>query len=209
MGLMGMASTAGLNALAHSVTFGINLAVFTNLLQYMYTRRKRKPFYCVLVATVCIMGDLVRHLINDAVNWELVNEGNGEKFKFDFTDCAYPVHPVGAAQCKAAQQSAALLVSTENALGLDLSMYNQDGSLSVYGWIFTIGGTWTGFAFLFIGVLWYADLGAKLRAQFAQLRGRTIDTANQVTEAFLTPVREDAELDGFLTPVTDPGSPIA
>ena len=86
---MGMASTAGLNALAHSVTFGVNLAVFTNLAQYMYTDTKARrnnifphwrrwgPFYCVAFATVGVMADLIRHLINDANNWYLINPADG------------------------------------------------------------------------------------------------------------------------------------
>jgi hypothetical protein len=33
--LMGVATAAGSRALTHTVTFGLNLAIFTNLIQYL------------------------------------------------------------------------------------------------------------------------------------------------------------------------------
>ena len=223
---MGMASTAGLNSLAHSLTFGINLAVFTNLAQYMYTDtklrrfnepthlRKWGPFYCILGATIGVMADLIRHLINDANNWFLVAR-NGYKLKFDFENCDYVIPQVTGLrdQCKAAGIGP-LTVTEENALGISLSMYNDDGSLSVYGWLFTIVGTWTGIALLFIGVFWYANIGAKLRRQFVALRGRQTNQLavqnDDVQQAFLTPISSAAIEEansGFLTPLSDPGTP--
>ena len=173
-----MVSSAGLNSLAHSVTFGINLAIFTNLIQFMSSKNKRGPLYCVIIATICVMADLVRHLLNDAVSWSLVDPFSSSSFGFNFNECEYPVVPHGT--CKGAGQK--LVVDRSNALGLDLSMFNPDGSLSMYGWIFTIFGTWTGFVFLFIGVFWYADMARKLRNQFSLLRG---DVLVEAQEAFL------------------------
>lgn len=211
MGFMGMASTAGLNAFAHSVTFGINLAVFTNLAQYMYTDIKRRgdgrwgPLYCVIGATVGVMADLSRHLINDSNNW-FIETGGGEKVKFDFDNCQYPIPVIsGSSQCSQIGMGPGI-VREENALGIEMSMYNPDGSLSVYGWIFTILGTWTGFGLLFVGVMWHSDIANKMRRQFRQLRNP------QVTEAFLTPESRAVDLNelenqGFLTPTSEPGSP--
>jgi hypothetical protein len=182
---MGMASTAGLNALAHSVTFGINLAVFTNLCQYMYTRGRRGPFYCVLTATVLVMADLVRHLINDANNWLLVSPLDGTRARFNLGDCRYVVRSVEGVtdQCDSAG-SGPFEVAEENALGIEISMYNPDGSLSVYGWFFTVFCTWTGFALLFAGIFWYANLWTKMRIRFNNLRGRTVDNGS-VTEELI------------------------
>lgn len=226
-----MASTAGLNALAHSVTFGINLAVFTNLAQYMYTGTKARrdyagshlrkwgPLYCVCLATVGVMADLIRHLINDANNWYLVGP-TGDKLHFDFDSCIYSIPSVsGSSQCAQKGVPGPFQVTEENALGIDMSMYNEDGSLSVYGWVFTIMGTWTGFAFLFVGILWYTGIVGKMRRQYAQLRGTEVEN-QQVHEAFLTPesrpvipMREDIEQSpaaaGFLTPFSEPSSPVA
>ena len=216
-----MASTAGLNSLAHSLTFGINLALFTNLLQYIYSETKLRrasiqpgwkkwgPFYCVLCATVGVMADLTRHLINDANNWSLASpSGAGDKVKFDLGNCEYTVPEVtGSDQC-ATRGMGPFVVQEENALGIAMSMYNDDGSLSVYGWLFTIVGTWTGFALLFVGISWYADLASKMRAQFANLRGHSTRVANEeAQEAFLTPLRDNES--GFITPLSEPGSPAA
>ncbi len=211
-----MASTAGLNSLAHSLTFGINLAVFTNLVQYMYMHSKpqrRGPLYCVIAATVLVMADLGRHLINDANNWFLSEAVTGNRLHFDLSDCTYTVGKIsGSPQCPDIGKGP-FNVSEENALGIDMSMYNEDGSLSVYGWLFTIFGTWSGFALLFIGIMWHSDLVRKLRRQFRLLR-RT-DRDQQVTEAFLTPESRAVDLEaesvnaGFLTPFSEPGSPAA
>lgn len=189
-----MASSAGLNGLAHSVTFGVNLAVFTNLAQFIYTETKLRrinipqshfqkwgPFYCILIATVGVMADLSRHLVNDANNWFLLNPLNNQTMKFDFAECIYAVPSVSGSSRCAARDSGPFIIREENALGVEMSMYNDDGSLSLYGWLFTILGTWSGFAFLFIGVLWYSNLVPKLRVQFAALRNQ------EASQAFIPP----------------------
>lgn len=209
-----MASTGGLNAFAHSLTFGINLAIFTNLAQYMYTDTVRRrhnirsrwikwgPFSCIILATIGVMADLVRHLINDSNNWFLVNASNpNQKMTFDFDNCVYGVPViVGNSQCSSAG-TGPFVVSEVNALGLDLSMYNDDGSLSFYGWTFTIMGTWTGFAFLFIGIAWYTNICQKMRQQYMTLRGGQI-LNQEAQEAFLSPISTRRD-DGFITPVSD------
>ncbi len=187
-----MASSAGLNSLAHSVTFGINLAVFTNLAQYMYTNppssRDKRPFICVVVATVLVLLDLVRHLINDSNNWFLVDP-KGAKYGFDFDNCIYNVSTIQGSLTCSDVGIGPVIVTEENALGISMSMYNEDGSLSVYGWGFTIFGTWTGFILLFIGIMWYSDILSKMRRQYTLLRRR-----DDVTEAFLTPESRPVEL---------------
>ena len=209
-----MASTGGLNAFAHSLTFGINLAVFSNLAQYMYTetiRRRRNirpgwikwgPFSCIILATLGVMADLTRHLINDSNNWFIVNASDPkQRTNFDFDNCVYGVPVIlGNMQCKSAGMGP-FIVSEENALGVDLSMYNDDGSLSFYGWTFTIIGTWTGFAFLFIGIAWYTNIGQKMRQQYLNLRGEPNQNL-EAQEAFLSPVSTRRD-EGFITPASD------
>ena len=159
--------------------------------------------YCVIGATVGVMADLARHLINDANNWGLI-AANGDRFKFHLADCAYTVQKIAGSQQCPDLGVGPVEVFEENALGIEMSMYNEDGSLSVYGWLFTIIGTWVGFALLFVGIFWYADIGTKLRRQFAQLRGTNVRN-EEVQQAFLTPdAREDEEsMGGFLTPLAD------
>lgn len=69
--------TPGAKALAHSLTWGINLAIFTNMLQFVGRscanksktipyRHRWGPFWCIFVGMIGVMGDLTRHLFNDA-----------------------------------------------------------------------------------------------------------------------------------------------
>jgi hypothetical protein len=164
--------------------------------------RRWGPFYFIILATIGVMADLTRHLINDANNWFLVKPQDPIKYHFDFENCMYQVPVViGNSQCKTAG-TGPFSVSEENALGLDMSMYNDDGSLSAYGWLFTIIGTWTGFAFLFIGMLWYTDIGNKMRRQYQALRGQIVQN-DEAREAFLSPVPTSSRQEGFITPLSE------
>lgn len=163
------------------------------------------------------MADLTRHLINDASNWFLLSPTSGDRARFDLENCQYSIPKVVdiTGQCKSAGVGP-LLVEEENALGIEMSMYNDDGSLSVYGWLFTIVGTWTGFILLFVGVIWYADLGNKLRRQFALLRSSPQIRNDEAHEAFLSPMSEAVRPEdveeaspGFITPLSEPRSPMA
>eukprot|EP00696_Hemimastix_kukwesjijk_P013454 gnl/Hemi2/26847_TR9031_c0_g1_i1.p2 gnl/Hemi2/26847_TR9031_c0_g1~~gnl/Hemi2/26847_TR9031_c0_g1_i1.p2 ORF type:complete len:117 (+),score=26.34 gnl/Hemi2/26847_TR9031_c0_g1_i1:381-731(+) len=51
------------------------------------------------------------------------------------------------------------------------SMYNNDGSLSMYGWLFTIVFTYTGFALLFVGIMWSVEMWKKISKLWSKLRG--------------------------------------
>jgi hypothetical protein len=164
------------------------------------------------------MADLTRHLINDANNWYLIGPA-GDKMRFDFDSCTYSILSVsGTSQCAQTGLPGPFQVREENALGIDMSMYNEDGTLSVYGWVFTIMGTWTGFGLLFVGIIWYTGIVGKMRRQYAQLRGTDVEN-RQVHEAFLTPETrpviprevdiEDSPAAGFLTPFSEPSSPAA
>ncbi|KAF4752154.1 hypothetical protein FOZ63_009946 [Perkinsus olseni] len=188
---MGLASTAGLNGFSHTITFGLNLAIFTNLCQFVYngTRSRRKhvaphmrkwgPFYCVLVATIGVMMDLTRHVLIDSNNWFLTDVANGETVKFHFGDCKYRVDRVEGTpgQCTDIGRGP-LQVTEENALGISAPMYNPDGSYSFYGIWFTLVATWAGFLMMFIGILWYTDLPHKLALLWRQAFGSSNNNAN-------------------------------
>jgi len=130
-------NTAATRSFSHAITFGIDLAIFTNIVQYAYHRtlktrkdkqpfcRKWGPFNCLLAATVLTMADLVRHLVNDA--WGVAKEFQPG--------------------------------------------YEGFPHLSVYGWVFTIFCTWSGFILLFIGIFWLINIPAKMRNQWRIARG--------------------------------------
>lgn len=78
-GLSGALDTPGAKAFAHSLTWGINLAIFSNMLQFVGKSASSKPktlsygqrwgpFWCIFFGMIGVMGDLTRHLLNDAFN---------------------------------------------------------------------------------------------------------------------------------------------
>lgn len=77
-GLSRSLKTAGAKSFTHSLTWGINLAIFSNMLQFVGRRaqlrdqyswaRKWGPFWCIFWGMIFMMADLTRHLLNDAFN---------------------------------------------------------------------------------------------------------------------------------------------
>lgn len=77
-GLSKQLDTPGAKSFTHALTWGINLAIFTNMLQFVGRRaacrsehgfwRKWGPFWCIFIGMIGMMGDLTRHLLNDAFN---------------------------------------------------------------------------------------------------------------------------------------------
>ncbi|KAF4695683.1 hypothetical protein FOZ60_003695 [Perkinsus olseni] len=176
--------TAGLNGFSHTITFGLNLAIFTNLCQFVYagTKSKRRnitphlkkwgPFYCVVLATVGVMADLTRHVLLDSNNWFMTDPNTGKVVKFHFDDCAYEVEKVrGVTDGCPDVGVGPLFVTEENALGVDAPMYNPDGSYSVYGIWLTLFATWAGFILMFVGIAWYTDLPRKIAQQCREIFG--------------------------------------
>ncbi|CAD7945008.1 unnamed protein product [Amoebophrya sp. A120] len=138
----------------------MNMAIFTNMIQFMIVKCKAHPVrskrphfekfgpcYLLVLATVLILTDLVRHLMNDA--WGMHCDPRGKH--------QYPEVPA---------QYSDFCYSTGFA-----GMYNSDGTLNFYGVMFSIVFTWTGFACLFVGIFWGIDFHRKLRLQWRQLRG--------------------------------------
>lgn len=124
--------------------------------------RRWGPFILLTLATILSMADLVRHLANDAwgtVCSELENHGD-----------AIQICTSGGSSC------------TQVDAKYDKYCYSQDVMnefhggegfpyLTVYGWVFTIFCTWTGFLCLFIGIFWLINFPQKMRAQWRMLRG--------------------------------------
>lgn len=145
---MGVAASAGAKAFAHSISFGITLAILTNLSQFVFhgaKRRKKKgashwqvygPFYLTAIAVPLVMADLTRHVLQDSGLW---NGPSSHMYK-------------PTARCQATDPP-------------------PSGCLSATGIIFTILFTYSGFTCLIIGSLWSADLHKKLAAAWKLARG--------------------------------------
>ncbi|CAE7567651.1 unnamed protein product [Symbiodinium natans] len=86
------------------------------------------------------MADLTRHLVNDAWGTDCVELPDGESLGI-FGGGGSP-QMLGTNFNKYCQS-----VNVANE-------YTSTGALSVWGWLFTIFFTWSGFAFLLLGICW-------------------------------------------------------
>lgn len=134
--ILGVAGSEAANQLAHSISFGIILALMTNIAQYVGHKCKSRrgkthwqrwgPFYFCVIAVPLVILDILRHILMDAGMWTANSAINPSMFR---VGCDDPT-----AKC-----------------------------LSVVGWIFTIMCTYTGYVLLIIGTVWAADLHIKIR----------------------------------------------
>lgn len=163
-------NTAASRSFTHGITFGVDLAVFTNIVQYAYSKTKKSrkgmpfcrkwgPFNCLLAATVLSMADLTRHLANDA--WGTQCTDTEEDQVLGLCDTT--------GKCSALPSKFTKYCYSQNVAN-EFSGGEGFPHLSVYGWVFTIFCTWSGFILLFIGMFWLISLPAKLRAQWRALR---------------------------------------
>lgn len=163
-------NTPATRSFAHALTFGIDLAVFTNIVQFAVAKtwksrsgmlfcRKWGPVFCLIAATILSMADLVRHLVNDA--WEVscteLDEGSSIQVCGSDGHCR-PLEPKFDRYCFAQN------VANEFSGGEGFP------HLSVYGWVFTIACTWSGFLLLFVGIFWIINFPQKLRLQWRKMR---------------------------------------
>lgn len=74
-GIIGVATTEGAKQLSHSISFGVTLAMLTNLTQFVWWNNKKRtgshlsrfgPTYLCLLSVPLVMADLTRHVLQDA-----------------------------------------------------------------------------------------------------------------------------------------------
>mmetsp|Transcript_103328 Transcript_103328/g.287640 ORF Transcript_103328/g.287640 Transcript_103328/m.287640 type:complete len:196 (+) Transcript_103328:300-887(+) len=170
----GLASinTPASRSFTHALTWGINLAVITNMLQFVWnkTKRSRKnmtffrkwgPFNCLFLALFLMMADLSRHLVNDAWGTACTSLDRDAfpdsviGFRDSATGAFQPVGKDYEKYCKSVNMG---------------NEYTSSGNLSFYGWFFTIFCTWSGFALLFVSIFWALSLPQKVAAQWRSIR---------------------------------------
>lgn len=156
----------------------MDLAVFTNIVQYAFHKTKASrqgmtvgakwgPLLCIVLATLLVSVDLVRHLVNDA--WgtacsELDTDGNPNAR----IALIYPGQEPQIQPSKYTKYCYSRNVANE---------FDDDGAfgLSAWGWFATIFCTWTGYLLLFVGIFWVINFPAKFRRQWHRLRGARTD----------------------------------
>lgn len=94
-GLSKQLDTAGAKSFTHAITWGINLAIFTNMLQFVARRtacraqygywRKWGPFWCIFVGMIGMLTDLTRHLLNDAFDIMPMDNPDGSLSVYGWT----------------------------------------------------------------------------------------------------------------------------
>jgi len=161
-------NTASSRSFSHAVTFGIDVAAFTNIVQFAVHKtmraRKSKPFWrkwgpviCLAWATILVDLDLVRNMINDAWGTVCIST-DSQPLKICDKDgtCSF-------------------LGDKYNKYCYSQPMLNGGvwPHLTIYGWVCTIFATWAGYLLLFVGIFWILSFPQKMRAQWRIIqRGR-------------------------------------
>jgi len=116
-----------------------------------------------------MLADLTRHLVNDAWGTACTSL---DRDAFPDSVIGFRDAPTGIFQPLGSEyEKYCKSVNMANE-------YTSSGSLSFYGWFFTIICTWSGFAFLFIGIFWALSLPQKVAAQWRAIRrGRSQQVA--------------------------------
>lgn len=129
----------------------------------------------MLAATILTMADLVRHLVNDAWGTACTDTASGQMLA---------VCPAGDLKsCTEAGSKYDKYCYSRNVANEFQPGYEGFPHLSVYGWVFTIFCTYSGFILLFIGIFWLINFPAKMRAQWRILRGGGSGTRSNATRA--------------------------
>lgn len=157
IGLLGLLASSASRALSDTLTFSVDLAVNTNMLQFVYgtTVSKRRdvgsvwrkwgPFVIILVATIGSMADITKQVLLDSAHISL--KGANATSEFNFGSCSYTATatplPAATAPCAAAPMT----VMQQSAVGPALQQWLRSSSCeslcNLLGWmgvVFTVGG---------------------------------------------------------------------
>jgi len=171
IGLISGTVSASARKLGHWISFGITLFMMILVNCFIFwslKNRSRSRGFChywgPLILTLCcvplIMADLVRHVLQDTNVWPECDRA--ENVIWD-SSCTWASNQF---KCTEPPSEGCIPTSEENM-----------AHLSVVGIIFTICCTYSGFACLFVGTLWNADIVNKLKhikEQWVELRNPTL-----------------------------------
>lgn len=119
--------------------------------------RKWAPFNFLVAALFLCMADLTRHLINDAWGTACTELEDGQTLYILTSDG------------KSIPVSDTKYCHSRNVMN---QFAGETDKLSVYGWLFTVVFTWSGFVCLFIGIGWILNLPHKVAVQWRAIRRR-------------------------------------
>lgn len=172
--------TSASRHLSHQLNFAIDvimMAIVTLYLLHQSSKRQRAsgcyylygPTLLVVVASLLILMDPIRHVLQDAHLWHA---------PMYIRRCPIRDMQLPATTCRNDHDCSCL--DGQDCFSCYDNQYCSEGRetfgcLSVYGWIFTIGTTYVGFGFFFFAVLWNADIMGKIvkiQHQWQRLRRR-------------------------------------
>lgn len=184
IGVLGLLTSAASRVLSDTLTFAINLAVNTNLIQFVHgtttTSRadvtppvqKWGPFYMITFASLASMADLTKQVFLDA-NSQVLSPGDGsDATSFDFTQCVYtavaaPLPGTAGDVCSAAPMD----VKQLGALGGDsLEWLNGDYATSLCA---NLG--WAGLIFTVVGFMWLSEVVPWLKQRWDYTCGKSLE----------------------------------
>jgi len=178
IGLISGTVSAGARKLGHWISFAITLIMMLLVNCFIFwslkNRSKSKGFchyWGPLILTVCcvplIMADLVRHVLQDTGVWK---------------ECDRGPEVIWDSSCTWASNQ--FKCSELPAIGCVPNSHENMAHLSTVGVLFTICFTYSGFALLFIGTLWNAEILKKLaqiKEQWYELRNPTLPWYQWIT----------------------------
>jgi len=137
---------------AHTLSWGITFALLTNVSQYIWRKcdDERDPPHLRRFAPFYLTALAVPLVMLDLTRHVMADAG-------------VATLPMYRANCKEGNSS---------------SLWANIECLSVYGWTFTIMGTWSGYACLIVGVLWATGIAARVRSTWRNLRGSPLYPIN-------------------------------
>jgi len=168
IGLISGTVSASARKLGHWISFAITLIMMLLVNSFIFWSLKNRDrgkgcwhYWGPLVFTICcvplIMADLVRHVLQDTGVWK---------------ECDRPPDVIWDSSCT--WSSSQYRCSELPAVGCVPNSHENMAHLSVVGVLFTICCTYGGFALLFIGTLWNADIVKK----FKQIKQQWIELRN-------------------------------
>ena len=176
-------NTPATRQFTHSLTWGINLALFTNMVQYLNKKchgKGKGPVYLLAFAIFCVMFDLTRHLLNDSWGNHCDSVDDLAVQNSTKTTLIKLLQEVDReAHQQATEMEASWSYKSVCYVTGFASMYDKDEKLTRFGFFSSIVMTWTGFVLLYTALLWGIGFFERFRAQWRALQRRRRETTGE------------------------------
>jgi hypothetical protein len=207
--LLGGSVTSASRYLGHYLAFGTNLVVFGFSIVFVYRQSERRarqpthwlkygPTYLTILATLLVMADNTRHVLQDVKVWPSGPWPGSSQYR---PNCETRAWKVPSSPCNASKDCGSFDCGdgtySAGAEAICYECYIGDGlcsagasesfaCLSTVGWIFTVGLTYSGFLVFFFASFWNANLIGKLivirNKWHALRRGERASVRKEVTD---------------------------